>query len=379
MKIWHVGAATSPDAVNGVNALVYTLAEEQLKMGDDVSLLLEGTPDDAASAFSRRTGAKFIVVPTSIYQYQNAVTACLKESAPDIVHMHSVFTPHQALLARVLMKIGIPYLVTPHGGFAPQILTRNRLKKSIYSSLIERPRVRGAAGISALTPSEVQEIRLFVPDFRGVISCIPNAVDPDSLNNVTWVSKCEKPKLVFLGRFDIKHKGIDILIAIARHLPDMDFHLFGVEDPKTRSELETLKRNSTQNVFFHDPVFGSEKAAVLAAATLYIQSSRWDAFPISIVEAMFIGLPCAIASTLHLARFFECHDLGLVFQPDPMRASAAIREALGDLELLMSRAARAQKFARQNFLPAAVAQRFHEFYQSSISSLTRSERVIDAL
>lgn len=37
MKIWHVGAATSPHAVDGVSAIVYTLAEEQLKAVDERS------------------------------------------------------------------------------------------------------------------------------------------------------------------------------------------------------------------------------------------------------------------------------------------------------------------------------------------------------
>ena len=370
MRIWHVGACSSPLVVNGVNALVYTLSEEQLRLGDDVSLLLNGNPDDAASAFGRRTGTKFVVVPNSTYQFHKAVISHLKESSPDIVHMHSVFIPHQALLARLLRKMEIPYVVTPNGGFAPEILARNRLKKIIYSSLIEKSRVRGAAGISAVTPGEEGEIRAFVPNFRGVISCIPNTVDPEGLKNVAWMPRSEKPKLAFLGRFDVEHKGIDILIDIGRHLPDMEIHLFGREDPKTCSEMKTLRRNAPQNVFFHDPVFGGEKAAILAGAALYIQASRWEAFGISIAEAMYVGLPCAVASTLHLARLLEHHDLGLVFHPDPLRASAAIRNALSDVELLSRWSARSQEFARLNFRPAAVAQSFHEFYRSSIASLS---------
>lgn len=370
MKIWHVGACSSALVVNGVNALVYTLSEEQLKAGDDVSLLLKGNPDDAASAFSRRTGAKFIVVPNSIYQFSKTVTSHLKQSSPDIVHMHSVFIPHQALLARLLRKMEIPYVVTPNGGFSPQILARNRLKKSIYSSLIEKIRVRGAAGISAVTLGEEEEIRSFVPGFKGVISCIPNAVDPEGVKNVAWMARSGKPKLAFLGRFDIQHKGIDILIDIARHLPDVEIHLFGTEDPKTCSELKILRHNASQNVFFHDPVFGDEKAAVLSGATLYIQASRWEGFPVSIAEAMYVGLPCAIANTLHVSRLVERHDLGLVFPPDPLRASTAIREVLRNVELLTRWSARSQAFARQNFRPAAVAQCFQEFYRSTIASLS---------
>jgi glycosyltransferase involved in cell wall biosynthesis len=354
--------------VNGVNALVYTLAEAQVKLGCEVYLLLYGSPDAAALAFGRRTGVKFIVVPNSFWRYANAVTSLLSQSPPGIVHMHSVFIPRQALLAHLLRKAKIPYLVTPNGGFAPQVLARNRLKKTIYGSLIEKTRVRGAAGVCAVTPGEEGEIRSYVPDFSGFISCVPNAVDPDSLQ----VSQCRvpdsaKPTIVFLGRLDVVHKGIDILVDLGRRLPDAEFHLYGAEDPRTRAELKTLKRELPQNVFFHDPVFGSEKGRVLAAATLYIQASRWEAFGIAIAEAMYIGVPCAVADTVHMARIFERHDLGLVFEPDAMRASAAIRNALGDQALLKRWSARAQDFARQNFHPAMVAEKVQACYALAVA------------
>jgi len=368
MKVWHVGACRSPLMVNGVNTSVYALAEEQRKGGDDVCLLLSASPDDAALAFGQQTGTKFVVVPNSLWHYHSAVASLLKLSSPDIVHMHSVFIPQQALLGGLLRKAKIPYVVTPHGGFAPQILARGRLKKSIYSSLVERTRVRGASGISAVAQGEEREIRSYVPTFKGDISCIPNAVNPKSLKDVTWEPDSETPKLVFLGRFDIQHKGIDILVELGRHLPEVELHLFGTEDPETRSELVRLKRRCPPNVCFHEAVFGSEKVRVLTAATLYIQASRWEAFGISIVEAMYIGLPCAVASTLHLAPLFEQHDLGLVFDPDPVRASKVIRKVLRDQQLLKRWSTRAKEFACNKFQPVAVAQGFREFYQRSMTS-----------
>lgn len=366
MKIWHVGASSSRVSVNGVNTLIYALAEEQQKIGDEVYLLLPVAPDEAALAFGRRTGVKFVVIAHSIWRYVKTIRSLLKDP-PDIVHMHSVFVPYQALLAGLLRKARIPYVVTPHGGFAPQILARSYLKKAIYSFLFEKPRMRGAAGISVVAEGEEREMHSYVPDFKGGISCIPNAIDSDSLQTMPWSPPLAKSKLIFLGRFDIQHKGIDILLEVGRQLPEMELHLFGAAAPNTRSELETLRRTSPPNVHFHDPIFGSEKARIMATATLYVQASRWEAFGMSIVEAMYIGLPCAVASSLHLASVMERHDLGLVFGQEPAQAAVAIREALRDQQLLRRWSSRAQEFVRRNFHPGAVAQSFRVFYQRSIT------------
>ena len=318
----------------------------------DDSSLPQGSPENNGLDCGRRTRRKFIVASGPLWQYAKVVTSLLNQSPPQIVHMHSVFIPRQALLAYLLRKMKIPYLVTPHGGFAPQVLARNRLKKAVYGSLIEKPRVRGAGGISAVTPGEEDDIRAYVPDFGGTISCVPNAVDPDNLQ----VPQCRgpkaaKPTIVSLGRLDVQCKGIDILVGLGRHLPEMEFHLYGTEDPKTRAELENLKRNLPRNVFFHNPVFGKEKESVLASATLYIQASRWEAFGIAIAEAMYLGIPCAIADTLHMARLFEGHDLGLVFDPDPL-VEVAIRKAIGD-HALLKRWPHVHSFAQLNFHPVS--------------------------
>ncbi len=332
-------------------------------------LLLPAAPDDAALAFGRRTGVKFVVLAESIWQFRKTIRSLLKD-APDIVHMHSVFQPYQALLARLLRKAGIPYVVTPHGGFAPQILARGRLKKTVYSFFVEKPRLRGAAGISAVTEGEEREIGSFVPEFKGAISCIPNAIDSDSLRTAPWSPPLGKPKLIFLGRFDIQHKGIDILIEVGRQLPEMELYLFGAADPNTRSELDMLSRTAPPNVHFHGPIFGSEKAGIMATATLYVQASRWEAFGMSIVEAMYIGLPCAVASTVNLACTIERYDLGLVFGQEPVRTAAAIREAVNNQQRLRRWSSRAQEFVRKNFQPVAMAQSFRVFYQRSIADTT---------
>jgi glycosyltransferase involved in cell wall biosynthesis len=366
MKIWHSGAHYSPCVVNGVNSLIYTLAREQATLGHEVTLLIDGQPDEAAHSFAMDTGVQFLRVPPG-WSGHARLASLVRTKRPDLVHMHSVFIPRQWTLGNVLTKLSIPFVITPNGGFSPHILARSAWKKAIYSSLLERPRLRKACGISVVTPKEEFEVRSFLPQFDGRMVWIPNAFDPNSLESLSWLPEDTKT-IVYMGRFDVVHKGIDILLDIAKMLLNVEFHLYGPEDEASNVSLVQLKQSCTPNVFFHPPVYGVAKIAVLARATLYLQMSRWEAFGISIAEAMYVGLPCILASTLHLASVFEDYDLGLVVPPNPQMASDLIRNALLNPVRLQAWSRNAREFAVANFHPRPVALRFLEFYEESVEA-----------
>jgi len=365
MRIWHSGAFWSPNIVSGVNSLIYSVAREQVGLGHDVSLVIDHPPDEAAQRFTQETGVRFLQLPAGRLSQISKLSKALREGPPDIVHMHSVFIPRQAIFCRMLTSRSIPFVITPHGGLSPYILARSRWKKVPYWRFIERPRFRKAAGISVLTSRETDEVLSFVPGFERPIRCIPNAVELDFLEGYDWCPPT-LPKVTYLGRFDIVHKGLDLLLELARRSPHIEFHLYGPDDQASRNVSGELAKSSSSNVSFHSPVYGTEKAKVLANSTLYIQMSRWEAFGISIAEAMYLGLPCAVASSAHISSLFDEHGLGLVLPPDLTAAPEALHNAISDLAQLERWSSKARQFARSNFHPRAVALGFVEFYQECI-------------
>ena len=364
MKIIHVGSSPSPLSVDGVNYTIWSVAEEQVRLGHQVSLLVDSPPDSESFDFCQSVGIELVYASSNGWKYDEAVISRLfKESSPDLVHMHSVFLPKYATLAKRLQKEKISYVITPNA-MSPQLLKRNWLKKSLYSWLVEKPRFLNAAGIAVVTPREEKTVRTFVPGYQGKVRWVPNPVDPKRLSELTWTESESPKKLVYLGRFDVLHKGIDLLIEIARCLPSsVELHLYGTDDPKTADWLDKLKQNLPKNTYFHGPVFGEDKAKILAEASLYLQASRWEVFGISIAEAMYLGVPCAVANTLNLADLFQEHDLGLVFSPDPEVAASQLMTALEKPKQLGHWSKQAQAFVKKNFLPGKVAQDYVSFYK----------------
>ncbi len=368
MRVWHVGAAASPQRVCGVNNAVWLLASEQALLGHQVVLIGGDSEDPVAQSVAERTGLQLKVVPAKPLHYDFGVLEVLLEAEPpDIVHMHSVFIPRQVTLARALVRRNIPYAIAPHGGLSPYVLRRGWLKKWIYSMLAERARFLGAAAIAALTPGESREIERFVPQYQGIIRQIFNPMSVAALERQEWQGYQHPARFVFLGRFDVFHKGLDLLVAVARCLKSVEFHLYGAEDFRTRTWLRRLRKSLPPNVWFHDPVFGADKTQVLIDATLYIQFSRWEGFPLSIAEALYLGVPCAIASPLNIAEIFHQSDLGLILPHQPQAAANALAKILTQPERLQTWSVKGRAFARESFSPSTIASAYLKLYEDALN------------
>ena len=204
MKIWHVGASPSPKAVNGVNFSVWAIAKEQALLGHEVTLLVEGHAETFHTkiqpvSLNEKSKVRIHSIGGNTWKYNSHhVKAALEFSRPDVVHFHSVFLPKQADLANCMVKEGIPYVVSPHGGLYSQ---RGKLKKHIYNFLIERRRFELASAIVVVAPKEEDVVRSLVPGYKGNICWIPNPIDIDSLREYTWEERDYRTKNSLLRPF----------------------------------------------------------------------------------------------------------------------------------------------------------------------------------
>ncbi len=368
MKIWHVGAYSSPNKINGVNNTIWPVAIEQSHQGHQVRLLLEQKPDPQGVELAQKAGLKWMTIPANRWRYDpQTVQSYLAAEQPDIVHFHSIFIPKQALLADQLKQQNIPYVITPNA-LTPQLLQRGWLKKWVYGLLFEQSRFRNAAGVAVVTPQEENALQSLVPGYTGLVHWISNPVNFKSLTGQPWQPKTSPQRIVYLGRFEVLHKGIDYLVEIGRLLPEVEFHLYGCEDRRTRKWLHRIQQNLPQNVYFHPPVFGADKIKVLTEASLYIQMSRWEVFGIAIAEAMALGVPCAIANTVNLAEIFQSHDLGLVLSMNLPEAAQQLHEILKNPTQLKVWSQQGQTFAQTYFQAAKIATQYLTFYQEAIDT-----------
>jgi glycosyltransferase involved in cell wall biosynthesis len=296
MRIAQVVPAGT-DRYSGVMTVIMELSVHLTRRGHDVEvwLLQPWDGEDAAAHHDTLTAAGVSVVDPISRGLRRF--AALAERPVDITHLHSVFTPPNALLAQRLRG---PYLLSPHGGYAPASLARHPARKLLYKHLAERWVLRRAALRVALTDVEAGELVAF--GARGPIVVIPNGVAPaprvdrQAFRRELGLDGAAR-LLVFIGRLDVFHKGLDILL---RGLADSRAWHAALVGPDVRGGHATLLQEAASSrigrrLTILGPRQGKALHEVLAAADLFALTSRWEGLPVSLLQALSHATPALVS------------------------------------------------------------------------------------
>jgi glycosyltransferase involved in cell wall biosynthesis len=359
MKVAHITLGGPAAAVDGIRTAVGALAHAQQGIGMDARVL-DGPWRGKRSA--RTTVA--------------AALQLVRDLEIDIVHFHSTYRPLHVLMARALTRAAVPYVVSPHSGLSVGSRQRQRLRKAAWVSAFERSFLRASGGVFCLSPVEQQDVQRLVGATRTWV--IPNIV-PDDVGQLspdrsagTWGD--ERPRLLTLARYDVRQKGLDVLVDIARSMHEVDFVVHGDFDANEPRRARDLIDASPVNVSFRPPVSGSDKVTVLQRAALYLQPSRWEGMSMAVIEAMAVETPCAVSG--YVARTFgpDAPDLMLVLPDAPRQAAQVIRAALADRSACEARAVLARAWVRDHLSPTKVAGQALQAYTEATDGTPRRRR-----
>lgn len=296
----------------------------------------------------------------------------------DLVHLHSVFIPLHYPLVRLLLTLGIPYVITPHGGYIrpslAKTLSRNYVFKRLYIQLIEKFIVTHAQALIALVEREASDIRSF--GFAGEIAVIPNS-NPSTIMGTFPPAQPVRRFLLFLGRYDVEAKGLVYLLDLFKELAALDssleLQLHG--QGKDKSNLEQyVADKQIPRVHIGDPVYGDMKVQALQACTIYIQPSSFEVFGLSIIEAMLSAKAVAISRGCYLSSLFEQNHTGFVLPVEPGEAAHKLFEVLRHPDELIQQGVALRNLALKEFDVGTITKNTITLYRKIIKKGTTSEK-----
>ncbi len=270
-----------------------------------------------------------------------------KQEKIDLVHIHS---PVAAIPGRLAAKLcGLTVVVTAHltafHYYGERQSLRSRLGRWLYVNLDRMGNYCLTDCLIFVSQHSYDEAvrRRLAPAAKSVV--IPNGIDlskfqkssrpdrtPQDLRRDFGVSQ-DDLVLTFSGRLD-PQKGVDILIrALAAMTPEsrrlLKVWLIGSGPQEAELRAMCQAANLQDMITFHG--YQEHVVDFLLASDIFVLPSRYEAMPISLLEALAAGLPCIVTEVGDNSRLVEDRVQGLVVPPDdPASLARAIQEMTGD-------------------------------------------------
>ncbi len=318
IQIVHVvlGKA-NPNRMNGVNKVVNSLSEFQTKLGYEVTVW--GITKNPVKDYPPRIYNTILFKDVSKFWLDKAIdTALINQPLNTIFHIHGAFIPQFYVLAKKIEYHGFSYVYTPHGAYNTVALERSAIKKRVYIKFFEKVIVKYAKSVHFIGESEVEGAKRIFGNIPYTL--IPNGQNIDDLRfNFKSIKKNNFPVFGFVGRIDIKTKGLDILLKgyalYAKRKQNLS-QLWVVGDGK---ELPALKKMAKDlgifsRIKFLGCKFGQEKLNIIANMDYLCLTSRNEGLPGVVLEAASLRVPCIVSRATNMVNYIQENYAGFYLE-----------------------------------------------------------------
>jgi glycosyltransferase involved in cell wall biosynthesis len=211
---------------------------------------------------------------------------------------------------------------------------------------LERSMLRRAKVISATSDAARDAARETAP---GTPIHMVSAGVPPNLFNIE-----RKPEsfILYFGRLDVFHKGIDVLLdavkALVGRRPDVDLRIEGRGSAASNITAMIEALGISANVRVLGAVSDEERDHLLSTAAIQVMPSRFEGFGLAAAEAMAAGVPLIATRVGSLPEVVDEPRGGvLVESGDPAALADAIDRLLSDSERRAALSASARESARR--------------------------------
>jgi glycosyltransferase involved in cell wall biosynthesis/choline dehydrogenase-like flavoprotein len=326
-----------------------------------------------------KVGVAVLIFPTSgpnILQYSKAMECYLRDNIAsfDIVHLHSLFLPHDWAVYRYATKHRIPYILRPHGTFDPVIRDRKRGRKWVLNMLFQQRVTCAAAGIHYTSRDEQN-----LSNSQNRTSWIvPLPIRPEEFDGQSWDSDFESKYginsdfILFLGRLAWK-KGADILIhafnEFTKHYPHVDLVIAGPdngEERKIRSLVQSF--NLESKVHLTGVLDGPQRVAAYKLAKIFVLPSRDENFGRTAAEAMLVGTPIVMTDRVGIWEQVAQEDAACIVQADVNSVLNGLISVWESYPTALERARRARRLIENQYGIGVVGEMLERMYRDALKS-----------
>jgi glycosyltransferase involved in cell wall biosynthesis len=209
----------------------------------------------------------------------------------DLIHVHSYGTHHADKAVKMANKMNIPVIITAY--LHPAAYSHHKLLRTIYDSSVGKRTMQNCTFIISLTNNERNYIANRFNISKDKIVTIPSGIDLNTYRDLGY--EREENTLLFVGRLS-PVKRLDMLLMalekVKKRVPDVKLKIIGRDwGEKSRLLEMTKKLKLTDNVEFIGEVAFEDLVEHYNRARIFVLTSRFETFGVTIMEAMGCGMP----------------------------------------------------------------------------------------
>jgi glycosyltransferase involved in cell wall biosynthesis len=276
----------------------------------------------------------------------------------DVVHIHFARDLVVLPVALAARRHGTPYVLQTHGMVTP---SRHPLAAPL-DAVWTRKVLRGAGTVFYLTAQEREQLgavagsKLRLAQLGNGVPDYPGVVDSPG-----------PPEVLFAARMHPRKRPIafvEMAKALLHAGVDAQFTLIGPDEGEgaaLHAAIQDEPRISWEGAL--DPVAVPER---MAAASVYVLPSVREPYPMSVLEAMAVGLPVVVCDDCGLASLVEQTRSGIVSDPTVPALAAAVESILADRSVARAMGERGRKTAHTRLSMRAVGDRLLDTYTNLV-------------
>ena len=201
-----------------------------------------------------------------------------RPGAATIVHDNGIWSPANYAVTRAARRLGLPYVITPHGMLEPWAMAYHRVRKQVAWAVYQRSAIDHAGALVATAPAERDAIRALFP--RLPVAVIANGVAVPEMLPARPRESGESATLLFMSRIHPKKNllGLVDAWAILAADPALAHWTLRIAGPDEGGHTEVVRARAEKlgiagRVVLPGPIAEADKTIEFARADLFVLPS----------------------------------------------------------------------------------------------------------
>lgn len=254
-----------------------------------------------------------------------------------LTHKYAIYHSHaNAAILLPLIKIfqsRSKVIYTLHGAgvdmLGAGLINRTRLPMKVWKLLVEKYPFDALLSVASATLPKVAASK--------IMAVVGNGVNISEFDKVKTEKKGHFFKIIWVGRLE-PVKGLIYLVRAIKMLvtehSNIQIHIYGSGPLKDKLIQEVALTKLNKTIFFHLPIYGSNKIKIFKSSDLYVLPSLSEGLPLTLLEAMAAKLPVIASDVGDISTVLKNKVSGYLVKPgDKEELTTKIDAALNNTEL----------------------------------------------